>query len=42
MDQPKSIVLDPSAGLIFWFDLGAKARIERAGMNGGHRTVSFK
>jgi hypothetical protein len=39
LDQPKQIVVDPSAGLLFWVDLAELPRIERAGMNGGDRMV---
>lgn len=37
LDEPRAIAVDPSAGLIFWTDWGAKARIERAGMDGENR-----
>jgi hypothetical protein len=39
LDEPRAIAVDPSAGLIFWTDWGAEARIERAGMNGDNRAV---
>uniref|UniRef100_A0A915DGL5 HAT C-terminal dimerisation domain-containing protein n=1 Tax=Ditylenchus dipsaci TaxID=166011 RepID=A0A915DGL5_9BILA len=37
LDEPRAIAVDPSAGLIFWTDWGARARIERAGMDGENR-----
>lgn len=41
LDEPRAIAVDPSRGLIFWSDWGAKARIERAGMDGSDRKVIF-
>jgi len=37
LDEPRAIAVDPTAGLIFWTDWGARARIERAGMDGKNR-----
>lgn len=39
LDEPRALVLDPSAGLMFWSDWGDAARIERAWMDGSHRGV---
>ena len=41
LDEPRAIAVDPEMGLIFWTDWGKQARIERAGMDGQHRTVRF-
>ena len=41
LEEPRAIAVDPEMGLIFWTDWGKEARIERAGMDGQHRTVSF-
>lgn len=41
LDEPRAIAVDPIAGLIFWSDWGHQARIERAGMDGQHRVVSY-
>ncbi|CCD70327.1 EGF-like domain-containing protein [Caenorhabditis elegans] len=39
LEEPRAIAVDPEVGLIFWTDWGKKARIERSGMDGQHRTV---
>ncbi|CAI4221108.1 unnamed protein product [Auanema sp. JU1783] len=39
LEEPRAIAVDPEMGLIFWTDWGKEARIERAGMDGQHRTV---
>ncbi|KHJ92448.1 Low-density lipoprotein receptor domain class A [Oesophagostomum dentatum] len=41
LEEPRAIAVDPEMGLIFWTDWGKEARIERAGMDGQHRTVRF-
>lgn len=38
---PRAIALNPLEGWMFWTDWGEKARIEKAGMDGSHRSVSF-
>uniref|UniRef100_A0A1I7X733 Str_synth domain-containing protein n=1 Tax=Heterorhabditis bacteriophora TaxID=37862 RepID=A0A1I7X733_HETBA len=42
LEEPRAIAVDPEMGLIFWTDWGKMARIERAGMDGQHRTVIFR
>ncbi|KAH8295018.1 hypothetical protein KR018_005781 [Drosophila ironensis] len=39
LDTPRSIALDPIDGWMYWSDWGASPRIERAGMDGSHRTT---
>ncbi|KPU79994.1 uncharacterized protein Dana_GF18235, isoform B [Drosophila ananassae] len=39
VDIPRSIALDPIDGWMYWSDWGASPRIERAGMDGSHRTA---
>ncbi|XP_017128935.1 very low-density lipoprotein receptor isoform X2 [Drosophila elegans] len=39
LDIPRSIALDPIDGWMYWSDWGASPRIERAGMDGSHRTA---
>ncbi|XP_033166552.1 low-density lipoprotein receptor isoform X2 [Drosophila mauritiana] len=39
LDIPRSIALDPIEGWMYWSDWGASPRIERAGMDGSHRTA---
>uniref|UniRef100_A0A0K0E677 EGF-like domain-containing protein n=1 Tax=Strongyloides stercoralis TaxID=6248 RepID=A0A0K0E677_STRER len=39
LDEPRAIAVDPASGLLFWTDWGKHAKIERAGMDGNHRTV---
>ncbi|XP_017846627.2 low-density lipoprotein receptor isoform X3 [Drosophila busckii] len=39
LDIPRSIALDPIEGWMYWSDWGASPRIERAGMDGSHRTT---
>uniref|UniRef100_A0A0N4ZC09 Very low-density lipoprotein receptor n=1 Tax=Parastrongyloides trichosuri TaxID=131310 RepID=A0A0N4ZC09_PARTI len=39
LDEPRAIAVDPASGVIFWTDWGKHAKIERAGMDGNHRTV---
>lgn len=38
IDQPRSIVLVPMRGIMFWSDWGEVPKIERAGMNGDPNT----
>ncbi|XP_065844687.1 low-density lipoprotein receptor-related protein 5-like isoform X2 [Oscarella lobularis] len=35
--EPRSIILQPSMGYMYWIDLGSKAKIERAFMSGNNR-----
>eukprot|EP00118_Oscarella_pearsei_P028958 m.3350 g.3350 ORF g.3350 m.3350 type:complete len:1676 (+) comp9295_c0_seq1:160-5187(+) len=37
LDEPRSIVLDPEGGFMYWVDLGSNAKIERAYMSGEKR-----
>nr|XP_006822973.1 PREDICTED: low-density lipoprotein receptor-related protein 4-like [Saccoglossus kowalevskii] len=39
MDHPTGIVVDPSAGVVYWSDIGTNAKIEIASLNGEHRRV---
>ncbi|CAH1782417.1 unnamed protein product [Owenia fusiformis] len=39
IDEPRTIVLDPKAGYMYWTDWGYFSRIERADMNGENRVV---
>ncbi|XP_017052477.1 very low-density lipoprotein receptor isoform X1 [Drosophila ficusphila] len=39
LDIPRSIALDPIEGWMYWSDWGASPKIERAGMDGSHRTT---
>ncbi|KAG9480490.1 hypothetical protein GDO78_012122 [Eleutherodactylus coqui] len=39
MDQPRSLVLQPLSGLMYWCEIGAKPQIESAGMDGSRRRV---
>uniref|UniRef100_A0A0K0FDX8 EGF-like domain-containing protein n=1 Tax=Strongyloides venezuelensis TaxID=75913 RepID=A0A0K0FDX8_STRVS len=39
LDEPRAIAVDPASGLLFWTDWGKQAKIERAGMDGNHRTI---
>jgi hypothetical protein len=39
LDNPRAIILHYPAGLLFWSDWGQNARIERADMDGEHRTA---
>jgi len=39
LENPRDIVVAPIDGLMFWVDWGADSRIERADMDGYHRTV---
>ncbi|KAJ8006033.1 hypothetical protein DPEC_G00124070 [Dallia pectoralis] len=38
-EQPRSLVLLPQKGLLFWSEIGNEAKIERAGMDGSERRV---
>ncbi|XP_022250540.1 low-density lipoprotein receptor-related protein 2-like [Limulus polyphemus] len=38
MDKPRSIVLDPARGLMYWTDWGRKPAIIRSGMDGSEKT----
>lgn len=40
IDQPRAIALVPSKGFLYWTDWGEIPKIERAGMNGDHKTRS--
>ena len=42
LEEPRAIAVDPELGLIFWTDWGKRARIERSGMDGQYRMVSWK
>ncbi|XP_044134376.1 low-density lipoprotein receptor-related protein 8-like [Bufo gargarizans] len=39
LDQPRSLVLQPLSGLMYWCEIGVQPQIERAGMDGSHRLV---
>ncbi|XP_056416224.1 low-density lipoprotein receptor-related protein 2-like [Hyla sarda] len=39
LDQPRSLVLQPLSGLMYWCEIGMQPQIERAGMDGSHRRV---
>ncbi|XP_008555784.1 very low-density lipoprotein receptor isoform X1 [Microplitis demolitor] len=39
IQEPRAIALNPLEGWMFWTDWGDEARIERAGMDGSHRSV---
>jgi low density lipoprotein receptor-related protein 5/6 len=39
LDEPRDITLDPIHGWMYWSDWGVKANIERAWMDGSHRSV---
>ena len=39
VQEPRAIALNPLEGWMFWTDWGNEARIERAGMDGSHRSV---
>ncbi|RWS16456.1 hypothetical protein B4U79_10678 [Dinothrombium tinctorium] len=39
MDKPESLVIDPIRGFLFWSDVGAIAKIERACLDGSDRRV---
>nr|XP_042898156.1 very low-density lipoprotein receptor isoform X1 [Parasteatoda tepidariorum]XP_042898157.1 very low-density lipoprotein receptor isoform X2 [Parasteatoda tepidariorum] len=39
VDEPRAIVVNPLEGWLFWSDWGEPAKIERAGMDGTHRSV---
>ncbi|XP_026096253.1 very low-density lipoprotein receptor isoform X2 [Carassius auratus] len=39
LGQLRSIALLPQEGIMFWSEIGDKAQIERAGMDGSHRRV---
>ncbi|KAI0211988.1 hypothetical protein LSAT2_003133 [Lamellibrachia satsuma] len=38
MDQPQDIALDPPRGMMYWSDKGQIAKIEKAAMDGTHRS----
>nr|XP_033771431.1 low-density lipoprotein receptor-related protein 2-like [Geotrypetes seraphini] len=42
LDQPRSLVLQPLSGLMYWSEIGAEPQIERAGMDGTSREVLIK
>ena len=37
LEQPRSLVVDPTTGWMYWTDWGSDAKIERCGMNGQQR-----
>jgi len=39
IQEPRAIALNPLEGWMFWTDWSDEARIERAGMDGSHRSV---
>lgn len=39
IQEPRAIALNPLEGWMFWTDWSDEARIERAGMDGTHRSV---
>ncbi len=41
MDEPRAIVVDPrdGQGYMYWSDWGTNAKIEKAGLDGTHRTA---
>ncbi|XP_076645245.1 low-density lipoprotein receptor isoform X4 [Halictus rubicundus] len=39
IQEPRAIALNPLEGWMFWTDWSDEARIEKAGMDGSHRTV---
>lgn len=41
LDEPRAIAVYPSEGWMFWTDWGQEAKIERAGMDGKFREVSW-
>ena len=42
LDQPRSIVVDPEAGYVFWTDRGSNPKIERAYLSGKNRQPVFE
>lgn len=41
IQEPRAIALNPLEGWMFWTDWSDEARIEKAGMDGSHRTVDI-
>ncbi|KAM3936795.1 low-density lipoprotein receptor-related protein 2-like [Leptodactylus fuscus] len=39
IEQPRSLVLQPLSGLMYWCEIGVQPQIERAGMDGSDRRV---
>ncbi|XP_069832773.1 very low-density lipoprotein receptor-like isoform X2 [Dendropsophus ebraccatus] len=39
LDQPRSLVLQPLSGLMYWCEIGVRPQIECAGMDGSQRRV---
>ncbi|KAM4048930.1 low-density lipoprotein receptor-related protein 2-like [Anomaloglossus baeobatrachus] len=39
LDQPRSLVLQPLGGLMYWCEIGMRTQIKSAGMDGSHRKV---
>ncbi|XP_062334376.1 prolow-density lipoprotein receptor-related protein 1 isoform X2 [Osmerus eperlanus] len=39
LDQPRSLVLLPQKGMMFWSEIGSEPQIERSGMDGSERVV---
>ncbi|XP_073399955.1 low-density lipoprotein receptor-related protein 2-like isoform X1 [Dendrobates tinctorius] len=39
VDQPRSLVLQPLGGLMYWCEIGTRTQIECADMDGSHRRV---
>ncbi|XP_069092979.1 low-density lipoprotein receptor-related protein 2-like [Pleurodeles waltl] len=42
LDQPRSLVLQPLSGLMYWSEIGSPPQIEQAGMDGTNRKVLIK
>lgn len=42
IQEPRAIALNPLEGWMFWTDWSDEARIERAGMDGSHRSVRLR
>ncbi|XP_067839507.1 low-density lipoprotein receptor-related protein 2-like [Heptranchias perlo] len=42
IDEPRSLVLQPLSGLMYWAEIGSKPHIERSGMDGTNRKLIIK
>lgn len=42
VQEPRAIAVNPLEGWMYWTDWGDDARIERAGMDGSHRSVRLQ
>lgn len=42
LEEPRAIAIHPEQGWIFWSDWGQEPKIEKAGMDGSHRTTIIK